>query len=43
MPASAYLNGRRAPIERLGEFGAPPAQPPLIVPVLSGTEGKPVI
>ena len=33
MPASAYLNGLRVPIERLGDLGAPPAQEPLIVPV----------
>ena len=33
MPASAYLNGLRAPIKRLGDAGAPPPQEPLIVPV----------
>jgi methionyl-tRNA formyltransferase len=35
MSAAAYLNGRRAPLARLGEVGAPPQQPPLIVPVRS--------
>jgi methionyl-tRNA formyltransferase len=33
MPASAYLNGLRAPIVRLGETGAPEPMPPLVVPV----------
>jgi methionyl-tRNA formyltransferase len=33
MPASAYLNGLRAPIVRLGQSGAPQAMPPLIVPI----------
>ena len=33
MPASAYLNGLRAPVERVGDVGAPPRQEPLIVPV----------
>jgi methionyl-tRNA formyltransferase len=33
MPASAYLNGLRAPIVRLGDTAAPEPVPPLIVPV----------
>ena len=33
MSGAAYLNGRRTPLVRLGDRGAPPAQPPLIVPV----------
>ena len=33
MAASAYLNGVRAPIVRLGDAGAPEPVPPLIVPV----------
>jgi methionyl-tRNA formyltransferase len=33
MAASAYLNGLRAPIVRLGDAGAPEPLPPLIVPV----------
>jgi hypothetical protein len=33
MAASAYLNGLRTPIVRLGEAGAPEPVPPLIVPV----------
>jgi methionyl-tRNA formyltransferase len=33
MAASAYLNGVRAPIVRLGDVGAPGPVPPLIVPV----------
>jgi methionyl-tRNA formyltransferase len=32
MAASAYLNGLRAPIVRLGDAGAPEPLPPLIVP-----------
>jgi methionyl-tRNA formyltransferase len=36
MSAAAYLNGRRAPLARLGILGAPPQQPPLIVPVPVG-------
>jgi methionyl-tRNA formyltransferase len=35
MAASAYLNGVRAPIVRLGDAGAPEPVPPLIVPVRS--------
>jgi methionyl-tRNA formyltransferase len=35
MAASAYLNGVRAPIVRLGDAGAPEPVPPLIVPVES--------
>jgi methionyl-tRNA formyltransferase len=34
MSASAYLNGLRRPLLRLGELGAPPPQPPLVVAVL---------
>jgi methionyl-tRNA formyltransferase len=33
MSAAAYLNGRRVPLGRLGDVGALPPQPPLIVPV----------
>jgi methionyl-tRNA formyltransferase len=33
MRAAAYLNGLRAPLEQLGDTGAPQVQPPLIVPV----------
>jgi methionyl-tRNA formyltransferase len=33
MAASAYLNGVRTPIVRLGDIGAPEPVPPLIVPV----------
>jgi methionyl-tRNA formyltransferase len=33
MAASAYLNGVRAPIVRVGDVGAPEPAPPLIVPV----------
>jgi methionyl-tRNA formyltransferase len=33
MAASAYLNGVRVPIVRLGDVGAPEAVPPLVVPV----------
>ncbi len=33
MPARAYLNGLRAPVERVGDAGAPPPQEPRIVPV----------
>ena len=33
MPASAYLNGLRTPIVRLGDAGAPEPVPPLIIPV----------
>jgi methionyl-tRNA formyltransferase len=33
MPASAFLNGLRAPVVRLGDAGAPESVPPLIVPV----------
>ena len=33
MQANAYLNGLRAPLRRLGDAGAPPAQGPLIVPI----------
>ena len=33
MPASAYLNGLRTPIVRLGDAGAPEPVPPLVVPV----------
>ena len=33
MPASAYFAGRRKPPLRLGELGAPPPQPPLVVSV----------
>ena len=32
MSATAYLNGRRAPIVELGQVGAPEPQPPLVVP-----------
>ncbi len=39
MSASAYLNGRRGPLFRLGDFGAPPPQPPLVVPVLDSGVG----
>jgi methionyl-tRNA formyltransferase len=35
MTASAYLNGLRAPIVRLGDAGAPEPVPPLIVPMES--------
>jgi methionyl-tRNA formyltransferase len=35
MAASAYLNGVRAPIVRLGDVGAPDPTPPLIIPVES--------
>jgi methionyl-tRNA formyltransferase len=33
MTAAAYLNGRRAPLLRLGDLGTPGPQPPLIVPI----------
>ena len=33
MPASAYLNGLRAPIVQIGDSGEPVPGPPLIVPV----------
>ncbi|MBW3634531.1 MAG: hypothetical protein KY456_16050, partial [Chloroflexi bacterium] len=33
MPASAYLNGLRSPVRRLGDAGAPPPQEPLIVSI----------
>ena len=33
MPGSAFAAGRRTLPKRLGEFGAPPPQPPLIVPL----------
>ena len=33
MSAAAYLNGRRAPLVRFGETGAPPPQPPLVTAV----------
>ena len=35
MAATAYLNGVRSPIVRIGELGAPEPVPPLIVPVES--------
>ncbi|MDF3017756.1 MAG: fmt [Thermomicrobiales bacterium] len=35
MAASAYLNGVRSPIVRLGDAGGPVAVPPLVVPVES--------
>jgi methionyl-tRNA formyltransferase len=31
MSATAYLNGRRTPLLRLGASGGPPPQPPLVV------------
>jgi methionyl-tRNA formyltransferase len=40
MPASAYLNGVRAPIVRVGDAGAPEPVPPLIVPVESCSVGQ---
>jgi methionyl-tRNA formyltransferase len=33
MPVSAFLNGLRTPIVRLGDVGAPEPVPPLVVPV----------
>jgi methionyl-tRNA formyltransferase len=39
MPAAAYLNGRRRPLAHLGDTGAPPPRPPLVVPVSVSTEG----
>ena len=39
MAASAYLNGVRAPIVRVGDVGAPEPAPPLIVPVESSEVG----
>jgi methionyl-tRNA formyltransferase len=39
MSAQAYLNGRRAPLLHLGGSGSPPAQPPLVVPVISAADG----
>jgi methionyl-tRNA formyltransferase len=35
MTAEAYLNGRRAAIERLGDVGEPLSRPPLVVPAPS--------
>jgi methionyl-tRNA formyltransferase len=35
MPASAYLNGVRAPIVRVGETGRPEPVPPLITPIVT--------
>jgi methionyl-tRNA formyltransferase len=39
MSADAYLHGRRAPLMRLGEAGAPQSQPPLVLPVSVSTAG----
>lgn len=33
MSGSAYLNGLRTPLSAVGDAGAPPPQPPLIVPI----------
>jgi methionyl-tRNA formyltransferase len=33
MPARAYLNGLRVPVDQLGDSGKPTPQPPLVVPV----------
>lgn len=38
MSATAYLNGRRAPVARVGDVGNPGPRPPLIVPALSRGE-----
>ncbi len=40
MPANAYLNGLRAPLQRFGDADHPPDRPPLIVALPVADEGK---
>lgn len=40
MNAGAYLNGRREPLVRLGDVGAPAPRSPLVVPLDRGNDGE---